>query len=206
MCYFLEHLSSAILGGLVSFAVWILTNRCRPFLPQIGISENIVKRQNSKYEIKILNLSHKRDIHDIAIYTMFKYAKGNHYENKLRHIALLKKLPKSKEDYQKDEYSPFELKLWVESPKRADSKPQISLTDFFKEKTENGARGYLDVVVVCYDSLFGSARQVKTMRYTLDSIVYNAYFEPGSLVPVKLPEDNGVLLYNDNYNKTNIRL
>lgn len=192
-------LFSAFFGGIVSFAVWVFTNRCSLFLPQIGISPNIVKRQNSTYEIKIINLSHKRAVHDVAIYAMYKYASGNHYESKLGHIALLKKTPKNTDCYQKDEYSPFELKLLVEPPKRAESKTAITLNDFFQERTEKG-RGYLDVVVVCYDSLFSSARQVKTMRYTLESIVNNAYFEMGSIIPKELPDNNGILIHDDHYN------
>lgn len=200
MFCFCSHLLSAFLGGIVSFLIWVSTNRCSFFLPQIGISSKIVKRQNSPYEIKIINLSHTREVHDVAIYAMYKYASGNHYESKLGHIALLKETPKDRDCYQKDEFSPFELKLWVDPPKRAETQSQITLKEFFQEKTGNGTKGYLDVVVVCYDSLFSSARQVKTMRYTLDSIVNNAYFEPGSIIPKELPDNNGILIHNDHYN------
>lgn len=196
---FWTTLLSASLGGVISFIVWIFTNRCNLFLPQIGISMNIVKRDKSIYEIKIINLSHRRAVHDVAIYAMYKFASGNHYESKLGHIALLKRTPKNKDCYQIDDYSPYELKLRVDAPKRSESKAPITLTDFFQERSGEG-QGYLDVVVVSYDSLFSSARQVKTMRYTLESIVENAFFEKGSIVPQKFPDDNGLLIHNDNYN------
>lgn len=53
MCLFLSNLLAAVLGGVVSFVVWLITNCSEWFLPQIEISPNIVKRSGSPYEINV---------------------------------------------------------------------------------------------------------------------------------------------------------
>lgn len=128
---------------------------------------------------------------------MYKYASGNYYERKLGHIALLKKLPQKINNNLEDALSPFELTLWITPPRRKESEEKITLKDFFSPKESNGTRGYVDLVVVCYDGFFSSARRVKTIRYTMDSIVYNAFFEKGSIIPTQLPISNNALMHND---------
>ena len=191
---FLSYLCSTILGGLMSFAIWLITSRCKYFVPQLEISSKIVKRKDSPFEIKILNKSHHRAIYDVSIYAMYQFASKNYYESKLGHIALLKKSPKR---IKSDEYdtnmqtTPFELKLIIHAPKRKETEPEINLEEFLCMKSETGNKGYVDVVIVCYDSYFGSARRVKTIRYTSDSIMYNAYFESGSVIPKLEPTNDG---------------
>lgn len=229
------QLISAILGGIISFIIWIITNTCSWFIPQIGISNSIAKRNGTQHEIKIINLSRLKGIHDITVYAMYHFASDNDYERQIVHIGYLKKLPK-KIFYSNSKYAPFEFIIKLPPPAlidkmdihnkqslyskpssndnthkgnippkkgkaelgtKANAKTSYTLNDFFNGLNGSG-KAYIDIVIVCYDTIFGTSRTVKTMRYFKDAIMQDTYFEKGSITAKPIPNNNGKLIYHSN--------
>lgn len=194
---------SFLMGGVMSLMIWFLTTKI--LSPKMLLADDISRiRSNNenkkRYFLKIQNTSVKRDIYDIACYVRYHFSDDSFYSETIPSIPLLKYQEKGC-DYK------YERKIELKKinldkvnktlqEKYCKNDNQIEIDEFFEKEKD---KGYIEMIVICYDAFSGAKRCVVSKEFTRNNIKEGHYLDGSMEIKNETNLESSIESHADSY-------